>query len=363
MSLLITKPTLLLDKAKVMLNLTKMLQASIKNSLVFRPHFKTHQSVVIAEWYRELGVDKCTVSSLTMAQYFADNGWNDITVGFPTNILEIDTINKLASQIQLNLLVESTEIADMLANEIENKVGVFIKIDAGYNRTGIKSEERGTVRNLIHHINQYANMDFKGLLIHDGHTYGARGKDEIVAIHHTTLNKIKALREYCKGELADATISLGDTPTFSVINNFDGFNEMRPGNFVFYDLMQWQIGSCSLNEIAVCMACPVVAKHIDRNTLILYGGSVHFSKDRITIVGKNIFGLLVKLTETGWEFFEKQYFLTSVSQEHGILEVDNEMMSQFSIGDLVGILPVHSCLTADLMKLYHTFDGQVISRL
>ncbi len=363
MSLLITKPTLLLDKAKVMSNLTKMLQSSTKNSLIFRPHFKTHQSVVIAEWYHELGIDKCTVSSLTMAQYFADNGWSDITVAFPTNILEIDTVNKLANQIQLNLLVESTEVVDMLDIELENKVGVFIKIDAGYNRTGVKAEEKEAVKNLIHHINQYANADFKGLLIHDGHTYGARGEDEIVVIHHTTLNKIKALREYCKTELVGATISLGDTPTFSVINNFDGFNEMRPGNFVFYDLMQWQIGSCSLNQIAVCMACPVVAKHADRNTLILYGGSVHFSKDRITIDGKNVFGLLVRLTETGWEFFEKQYFLTSVSQEHGILEVDSEMIVQFSIGDLVGILPVHSCLMADLMKSYYTFDGQVISRL
>jgi D-serine deaminase-like pyridoxal phosphate-dependent protein len=111
------------------------------------------------------------------------------------------------------------------------------------------------------------------------------------------------------------------------------------------------------------MVCPIVAKHNERDTLIIYGGSVHFSKDRIIIDGKNVFGLLVKLTETGWQFFEKSYYLTSISQEHGILEVDSEMLNQFSIGDLVGIIPVHSCLTADLMKSYQTIDGKIISRL
>jgi D-serine deaminase-like pyridoxal phosphate-dependent protein len=30
-------------------------------------------------------------------------------------------------------------------------------------------------------------------------------------------------------------------------------------------------------------------------------------------------------------------------------------------GDLVGIIPVHSCMTADLLREYHTFDGKVIS--
>jgi D-serine deaminase-like pyridoxal phosphate-dependent protein len=363
MQLKITEPTLLLDKTKVMPNIEKMLTKSRQNQLVFRPHFKTHQSIEIASWYKDLGVSKCTVSSLKMAQYFAENGWIDITVAFPTNILEMDKIQRLASSINLNLLVESVDVVDILAKELKDSVSIFIKIDAGYNRTGIKAENSIAIRQLVHHIKQYSNLEFEGLLIHDGHTYAARGKEEIRSIYNTTLGKINKLRENLVEELADATISLGDTPTFSVIDIFEGFHEMRPGNFVFYDLMQWQIGSCSLKEIAVCMACPIVAKHNERDTLIIYGGSVHFSKDRIIIDGKNVFGLLVKLTETGWQFFEKSYYLTSVSQEHGILEGDSEMLNQFSIGDLVGIIPVHSCLTADLMKSYQTIDGKIISRL
>ncbi len=30
------------------------------------------------------------------------------------------------------------------------------------------------------------------------------------------------------------------------------------------------------------------------------------------------------------------------------------------VGDLLGVLPVHSCLTADLLKEYQTLDGERI---
>ena len=40
-----------------------------------------------------------------MAEYFAENGWNDITIAFPFNLLEIDKINELAGKINLNILI------------------------------------------------------------------------------------------------------------------------------------------------------------------------------------------------------------------------------------------------------------------
>ena len=63
------------------------------NNIIFRPHFKTHQSKKVGEWFREEGVDKITVSSVSMAKYFIEHNWKDITIAFPFNILEIDDIN------------------------------------------------------------------------------------------------------------------------------------------------------------------------------------------------------------------------------------------------------------------------------
>ena len=80
-----------------------------------------------------------------MAKYFASHGWNDITLAFPVNILEINEINQLAKKIKLNVLVENREAAQILAEKITNPLGVYIKIDTGYNRTGIAATETGSI--------------------------------------------------------------------------------------------------------------------------------------------------------------------------------------------------------------------------
>ena len=72
-----------------------MCDKAAANQLIFRPHFKTHQSVKTGEWFREAGVTAITVSSVSMAQKFADAGWDDITIAFPLNIREAEKVAHL----------------------------------------------------------------------------------------------------------------------------------------------------------------------------------------------------------------------------------------------------------------------------
>src|SRR5660398_51403 len=102
----IIRPTLVIDKEICLRNIERMAQKAADHKLKFRPHFKTHQSAKIGEWFKLFGVDAITVSSVRMAEYFAVNGWADITLAFPVNILEIENINRLAANIKLNVLVE-----------------------------------------------------------------------------------------------------------------------------------------------------------------------------------------------------------------------------------------------------------------
>ena len=55
--------------------------------------------------------------------------------------------------------------------------------------------------------------------------------------------------------------------------------------------------------------------------------------------------------------------LHSISQEHGIIKVSPEYYDSLEVGNLIGILPVHSCMTADLMKCYKTTDGKDITMM
>ena len=219
-----------------------------RNNVIFRPHFKTHQSLEIGNWFREIGVDKIAVSSLEMAQYFSKE-WSDITVAFPVNILEIDTINDLAERISLNVLVESEEVAQFLAENLKNQVGFFVKIDVGYHRAGIQADDFMMIDSIRESEESYL-LNFKGFLTHAGQMYKCRSQAEILKEYKSYTKQLFEL----KSRYPDALLSIGDTPSCSVVEDFSGIDEIRPGNFVFYDLMQYYIGSCEISQIAVAVS-------------------------------------------------------------------------------------------------------------
>jgi D-serine deaminase-like pyridoxal phosphate-dependent protein len=55
--------------------------------------------------------------------------------------------------------------------------------------------------------------------------------------------------------------------------------------------------------------------------------------------------------------------LVSLSQEHGILKTDPVTFDSLDVGDIVLVLPVHSCLTVDLYGHYTTPSGEVIAKM
>jgi D-serine deaminase-like pyridoxal phosphate-dependent protein len=360
---MITKPTLLLNEEKCRKNIKTMALKALKNKIDFRPHFKTHQSLEIGRWFKEEGVDKITVSSLDMAQYFSEE-WNDITVAFPINILEIETINRLAKKIELNLLVESIETVGFLTEHLKGKIGFFVKIDVGYNRTGLNPADTFTIDRILEMADSCSNMHFKGFLAHAGHTYKCESREEVIGIHKKSVELLTTLKAMYLKRHPDIIISSGDTPSCSIVDDFTGIDEIRPGNFVFYDLTQHQIGSNNINQIAVVMVCPIVAIHNDRNEIVIYGGGVHFSKESLTDEKSGtIFGRIVAKKENLWGDIVPGVYIKNLSQEHGIVTVPDSEKSKYKIGDCLLVLPVHSCMTANLMKSYETTNSKRITRL
>ncbi|TXK26413.1 alanine racemase [Pontibacter qinzhouensis] len=360
----ITTPTLLLDEAKCKQNISRMVEKAQRNRVKLRPHFKTHQSAQVGEWFREQGVEAITVSSLQMASYFAHHGWTDILVAIPVNLLEIDTINKLAAKVKLHLVVVNMEAISVLEQLLLQPVYIWVKIDTGYQRTGVLPHNNTDLDPMMQHLFESGKFYFEGFLAHDGHTYKQTDRDAVKAIHNTTVYLLHLVRSRYTHLFPDILLSIGDTPSCSMLENVAAVDEIRPGNFVFYDLTQQHIGSCTYQQIAVCMACPVIARHPERNQLILYGGSVHFSKDSlITEDDTVIYGQVVALTADGWSAPVDGLKLVSLSQEHGVVSASEEQFRNYEVGDLLYVLPVHSCLTAVAMKRYLTLEGEWLEHL
>lgn len=357
----ITKPTLIVDDIICKENIMTMVAKAKKENISFRPHFKTHQCAEIGEWFREVGVTKITVSSMEMAMYFANHGWKDICIAIPVNILELSKLDLFESDVKIGILVaEETAIKNIQHSNINRTVDLYIKIDTGYHRTGIYYKDTATINRIIESITAHKKTIFKGYISHAGHSYKAKGIEEIATIHNQQLAAHQSLQKLTT--IADLTYSIGDTPTCSTMNNYEGITEIRPGNFVFYDLMQWTIGSCKISQIGLSMLCPVIAINQDRKEVVIHGGAVHFAKDFIIYNGQKCFGFVYEVSNERPAEDSKLGILTSLSQEHGIIQYTDDT-TEFAIGQLLKIIPIHACLTAWQMSGYYTQSGKRMEKM
>ena len=124
-----------------------------------------------------------------------------------------------------------------------------------------------------------------------------------------------------KYAFAKPVISIGDTPSSSIIKDFKGISSIHAGNYVFYDLTQAQIGACKTSDIAIALSCPIVSKNEERQEVIIYGGGVHLSKEQLADneFSTTIYGRIVQIGSEGWSAPLANCYVRSISQEHGVV--------------------------------------------
>lgn len=353
-------PTPVIHLEIVKSNILNMSLKAKKYGIEFRPHFKTHQSVGIGEFFKEYGLKGITVSSLKMADYFSIAGWKDITVAFPLNVNAFELYDKINFNSTLKSLVVSKESVIKLDSEINHAVGLYIELDPFYGRSGLPFDSEIGIQELISVIERSKNFYFIGFYSHAGNTYKCKSELEILSL----ANKVFLALNILKEKYPKAEICFGDTPSSSILNDFGPITQMSPGNFVFYDWMHYKIGSCNLDQIAFTVKCPIIEKYEERGELLIHGGAVHFSKESsVTMDGKIHFGVIKGSSKGRLETITEENILTSISQEHGIVRCTKEFYDSVQIGDYVEIIPIHSCLTADLFGYYLNENGIKIDHL
>jgi len=223
------KPVLLLDENRCKRNIQKMAHRVKQSGAIFRPHFKTHQSITIGRWFRDVGVTGITVSSIEMAKYFVKDGWDDITIAFPFFMKQLQGLKEIEEKAKLRLFIHSEEDLNILNKELENPFSFYIEIDPGSARSGISYQNMDKISTIISISKKRNRGTFHGFYIHDGRTYTAKNEQEIKQIINPTIDILTDL----KSKFPDAAISLGDTPSASVSGRLNELDEITSGNFVF----------------------------------------------------------------------------------------------------------------------------------
>jgi D-serine deaminase-like pyridoxal phosphate-dependent protein len=266
----------------------------------FRPHFKTHQSRAVGRLFRAQGIERITVSSVEMALYFADDGWRDITIAYPLSWREARDLAVLPPDCVVRSAGESARSLHDIDAVLQREVGVFLKVDTGYGRTGIAWDDTVAADEVLRAIESSPRLRFDGVLTHAGTTYGAAGPEDVVARHAASSARLVSLARRYRPSYPELVASVGDTPGCSLAAPPSGVDEWRPGNFVFYDLMQVALGACAVEDIAVAVRCTVSAVHEHRGTFVLHCGAVHLSKDNIHDAHGPCFGLVAPHASDGW---------------------------------------------------------------
>jgi len=350
----LTTPAFLVDRTIVEQNCVRMRAKALTSGVAFRPHVKTHKTIEIGRMQHGGATGPITVSTMAEAEFFADGGFRDITYGVPIAPEKLARAAALASRIErFNILIDS-EVALRAVEEFHAAHGVvfdvFLKIDCGYHRAGVDPNDPDSVRLAIA-ISESPAIHFQGLLTHAGHSYNAHDVDEIrrIAAEETSsLTRFRALIG-----LDDLTRSIGSTPTLSIVESFTDTDEVRPGNYVFFDAFQATLGSCAREDVAVSVLSTVVGSYPERGEAIIDAGALAMSKDTSPDhLDPNFgFGLICDLALRPLDAR-----LIALSQEHGKVK----MSSPPPVGTRVRVVPNHSCLTAAMYDQYHVIDGDAI---
>jgi len=238
---------------------------------------------------------------------------------------------------------------------------VFLKLDCGYHRAGVDPEDAASVA-FARELSELPGLDFRGVLTHAGHAYRATRREELHAVARAEREVTVRFAERLRAAGAPAAeVSVGSTPTMSVVEDLSGVTEARPGNYLFYDAFQAAIGSCVLADAAFSVVATVIGHARARNELLVNAGALALSKDAgPTHVDPRCGFGAVASADRSRSFPGLR--VRSLSQEHGELGSDAPIdYDALPIGARVAIVPNHSCLSAAQFDRYHVArDGVVV---
>jgi D-serine deaminase-like pyridoxal phosphate-dependent protein len=352
-------PALILDRAVLNRNLKRMSDRLRNAGVMLRPHVKTAKSIEIGRRAVEGHDGRITVSTLAEARYFADGGFKDILYGVGVVPSKLPAISELRRRgVILRLVPDNLAVATAIAAAATNgdTFSVLIEIDSGGGRAGLPYPTLPGLLDIARVLHDAPGVELAGVMTHAGHSYHQSTPDGIAAVAEQERQAIVG----AAGKLRAAgipcpTVSAGSTPTATHSRDFTGITEMRPGVYVFNDLDQAFIGSCSAGDLALSVLASVIGHYPHRNQVLVDAGALALSKDISAQEFKPQvgYGTIVDAPAQDMAVF-------ACSQEHGFVGAEGPIpFGNLPIGSRVRILPNHACITAAAYDRYYVVDSEL----
>jgi D-serine deaminase-like pyridoxal phosphate-dependent protein len=333
----IESPGLLVNPEIVKKNIQWVLNQVDNNPTRLRPHIKTHKTREVNQLLLTAGITKFKAATIAEAELLALDEAPDVLLSMQptgTTLYRFIALVKKYPNTSFACLLDDAQAAITL-NAVSSNQRVFIDLNMGMNRTGIKPEDSLP---LMMQIEQLPNLVLSGLHAYDGHIRDVQIEERQKHVEQdfqTFYSLLSQVRD-------DLELVVGGTPSFLVHHQNSNY-VCSPGTFVFFDTGYAKLYPENSLELAVQVIGRIISIPTDHTISIDVGHK--------SVAPEN--GIDNRL-----QFIEHpEWKLLSQSEEHGIVEVGDS--SAFQIGDIVRMFPYHICPTVALHQYLQVGDGTV----
>ena len=357
-------PQVLVDRPRLLRNITRQQEAATQHGLRLRPHAKTHKSPVIAAWQIGRGAVGICCAKVGEAEVFADAGVADIRLPYPVNPANASRVLALMDRAAISIIVDHLDVARTWSDVMRRagrRLDVLIKVDVGFHRCGI-DPHRVDARGFVRAIAGMPGLNLRGLLSHAGQGYHASSEAELKQI----ADDEAALLAGVKAQAAEdgiplEEVSVGSTPTFRFTLGQPGLTEIRPGNYVYYDRTQVSLGAATPDDCALTVLAMVVSKPAP-DRIILDSGSKTLTTDGARGLDKPAGhgAIITDVSSTpASAVIDPSLVIERLSEEHAVVKVTTGS-TPLEPGDRVRVIPNHSCVVSNLVDRIRLVDGPVV---
>ena len=343
----IPTPALVVDKTILTANIARWQQHADACGVGLRPHIKTHKSIEIATMQRAAGACGITAAKLSEAEIFVDAGFNDVFVAYPiVGRAKAAHAAQLALRCRLIVGVESAiTIADLsaAAGAAGATIYVRIEVESGLQRCGAPPQH---VASLARLVAAAPGLVLDGIFTYRGAWFAGAGGRSPAELGRAEGELMVALAQDLRAAgIPINSVSVGSTPTGWAAAGVSGVTEIRPGTYVFGDMMQRKAESASDADLALQIHCTVISRP-SATTATIDGGSKTFAGD-INYERAGLPGYAVVSGANG--------ALVRMSEEHGVIAFAEP--TDIPVGARLALCPIHVCTTVNLSDIAYLCDS------
>ena len=351
-------PAVLLDRMRLERNVARMREKVRALGVTLRPHVKTAKSIDVLRVISGGDDFPITVSTLAEARYFFAQGVSDIlyAVGIaPVKLPEVAEL--IRAGCKLRIILDTAEAAEAVRAFVDAEgvpIEALIEIDSDGHRAGVEPTDP-----LLIEIGRRLGDGLAGVMTHAGASYDCRTRDEFEAMaEQERALTVEAAERLRAAGLPCPIVSVGSTPTLHYARSLDAVTEARAGVYVFGDLVQAELGTCAIDDIAIGVLSSVIGHNRQHGRVLIDAGFLALSRDRGTAdlpvdwgYGAVCDPLTGKLVD--------DVTVSSTNQEHGIVTSRSGAMDfgRFPIGSRLLVLPNHACATGAAHDRYFVTEG------